>query len=67
MASPGNQWADSSPFIETLRCLLAGGIQSYPRGALDRLETGKPGRSSLRRDAGGNHKRMPATVRADRR
>eukprot|EP00959_Pyramimonas_sp_CCMP1952_P036643 766787-Pyramimonas_sp.AAC.1 len=58
---------EGSPFIETLQCLLAGGIQSRPRRALGLLETGKPGRSSLRRDAGGNDKRILAAGRADRR
>eukprot|EP00959_Pyramimonas_sp_CCMP1952_P366627 7678407-Pyramimonas_sp.AAC.1 len=61
LASPGDKWSDSSPFIEALRCLIAGGIRSRPKGALDLLGTGKPGRSSLRRDAGGALNRMPAT------
>eukprot|EP00959_Pyramimonas_sp_CCMP1952_P043350 906910-Pyramimonas_sp.AAC.2 len=50
-----------------LRCIITGGISSYPEGALDLLKSGKPEQGSLRHDAGSNKARRPMVAVKNRK
>eukprot|EP00959_Pyramimonas_sp_CCMP1952_P095084 1988639-Pyramimonas_sp.AAC.1 len=59
--------SDETSFVGMLRCMIAGGISSYPVGALDLLKSGKPEQSSLRHAAGSSSKRRPRVADKNRK